>query len=639
MNDCVSNKIDSNITGLRFAEECCLRDFCYTPAVKAIGALTFSGTGTDADEVVIGSVTYTLVDTLAAPNDVLIGASAAETAANLVAAINGAAGEGTTYGTGTVAHPDVSAELSGTTVAVTARVGGTAGNAIATTESGTGTSWAAATLTGGVAAVGDAPTWYGLEPNGYNDFGGQLTLVARNPINPSRQRKKGVITDLEASGGFGQDFTQTNFTRLLQGVCFADMREKATNIPMNGAAVPFSGVAGSTYTLGSGTVGSQFAAGDLIKGSGFAQAANNGLKRVTASTGTTIVVDGALATEVSPPATAKVQKVGVQFASATADINVSGSYPRLVRASGAFDFTTLGLIPGEWAFLGGDLVAERFNTAANNGLVRVRQVGVDFIEFDKTSATMVAEVGTGKTIRLFYGNVIRNEKDPTLIKRRTYQLERTLGTDANGTMSEYLVGAVPNEFSMQINQADKVMADLNFIAVDNEQRTGAQGLKDGPRVEVVEAPAFNTSSDFSRIKLHAISAGVTNPSPLFAFMTELTLTVNNNVSPNKAVGYLGAIDVTVGTFQVSGNLTAYFSNIEAVQAVRNNADVALDFALVKNNAGFVFDIPLIALGDGRLNVEQDQPITLPLTTDAAEGEHGYTLLINEFPYLPNLADV
>jgi len=639
MNDCVSNKIDSNITGLRFAEECCLRDFCYVPAVKATGLLTFSGTGTDEDEVVIGSVTYTLVDALTGANDVLIGGSAAATAANLVAAINGAAGAGTTYGTGTVAHPDVSAELSGAAVAVTARVGGVAGNSIATTETGTGTSWAAATLGGGVAADGTAPTWYVLEPNSYNDFGGQLTLVSRNPINPSRQRKKGVITDLEASGGFGQDFTQTNYTRLLQGVCFADMREKATNIPMNGDAIPFSGVAGSTYTLGSGTVGSGFVGGDLVKGSGFAQAGNNGLKLVSSSTATTIVVSGALVSEASPPADAKVQKVGVQLASATANVDVSGSYPRLVRASGAFDFTTLGLTPGEWLFIGGDLTTERFTNAVNNGLVRVRQVGAAFIEFDKTNGTMVTETGTGKTIRLFLGNVIRNEKDPTLIKRRTYQLERTLGQDTNGTMSEYLVGAVANEFTLNVAQADKVTADITFIAVDNEQRTGLEGLKDGARPDLVESPAFNTSSDFSRIKLHAITAGNTNPAPLFAFLTELSLTVNNNVSANKAVGHLGAIDVSMGTFQVSGNITAYFSSIEAVQAVRNNEDVALDFALVKNNAGFVFDVPLIALGDGRLNVEQDQPITLPLTTDAAEGEHGYTLLINEFPYLPNLADV
>ncbi len=206
-------------------------------------------------------------------------------------------------------------------------------------------------------------------------------------------------------------------------------------------------------------------------------------------------------------------------------------------------------------------------------------------------------------------------------------------------MSEYLVGAVPNELSLQIRQADKVTVDLSFVATDNEQRDGSVGVKSGTRPDLVDAPAFNTSSDFSRIKMHLLTAGNSNPTALFAFLTELTLTINNNVSPNKAVAVLGAFDVSAGTFQVSGNVTAYFADIAAVQAVRNNSDVTLDFALVKNNAGLVWDIPLLALGDGRLNVEQDQPITLPLSVDAAESAAGYTLLLNEFPYLPNAADV
>lgn len=483
-----------------------------------------------------------------------------------------------------------------------------------------------------------SPVWHPLEPNSYNDFGGQISTIARNPINPSRQRKKGVTTDLDASGGFAQDITQTNLTRLLQGFFFADIREKLTTAPMNGTAVVLTGVTASndTYAAASGLAG--FLAGDLVLASGFAQAANNGLKQVASSTSGTVVVGDGLVDE-TPGADAKLQKVGFQFGSAEINVDVSGSYPRMVRASGTKDLTTLGMIPGEWVFIGGDAAATKFTNAANNGFARVRAVAATYIELDKTAATMVTETGTGKTIRLFFGNVIKNEAAANLIKRRSYQLERTLGQDANGTMSEYLVGAVPNEMSLQIRQADKVTAELGFIAVDNEQRDGSVGVKSGTRPDLVEAPAFNTSSDFSRIKMHLVTAGNANPSPLFAFLTELTLTVNNNVSPNKAVAVLGAFDVSAGTFAVSGSVTAYFADIAAVQAVRNNSDVALDFALVKNNAGMVWDIPLIALGDGRLNVEQDQPITLPLSIEAAEGSNKHTLLFNEFPYLPNAADV
>lgn len=486
---------------------------------------------------------------------------------------------------------------------------------------------------------GGSPIFYPLEPNSYSDFGGNLTLLARNPINPSRQRKKGVITDLDASGGFQQDITQTNLLRLLQGFFFADWREKLTTAPMNAAAQAITSVVTATDTYAAATGLAGFLANDLIFASGFGQAGNNGLKTVDASTAGTVDVAENLVDEAAPPAAAKLQKVGYVHAVGTVDIVVSGSYPRLVRASGAKDFTTFGLIPGEWVFIGGDSAGLRFVNTANNGFARVRSVGAAFIEFDKTAGTMVAETGTGLTVQMFYGNVLKNERDPAEIVRRTYHLERTLGQDANGTMSEYLKGSVANELGMNVAQADKVTVDLSFIATDNEQRTGLQGVKTGTRPDLVDAPAFNTSSDFSRIKMHIITDGVTNPSPLFAYLTDLTLSINNNVSPNKSIGVLGAFDVSAGTFEVSGEVTAYFSDITAVQAVRNNADVALDFALVKNNAGLVWDIPLIALGDGRLNVEQDQPITLPLSNEAAEGSNGHTLLLNEFPYLPSLADV
>jgi hypothetical protein len=373
--------------------------------------------------------------------------------------------------------------------------------------------------------------------------------------------------------------------------------------------------------------------GHLLYASGFGVAANNGLKTANGtSTATSISVSNSLSAEASPPAAAKVEVVGFQLGSGTSAIAMNGSLVRLTDS--ATDFTTLGLSLGEWVFIGGDGANLRF--ANNAGFARISAIAAGYLEFDKVTWTPQAETGTGDTVQLFFGNVLKNESDPDDIVRRTYQLERTLGRDANGTMSEYLVGACANELTVNVAQADKLTIDLSFVATDNEQRNGTTGVKVGTRPALSAEDAYNTSSDFSRIKLATVTADAA-VSPLFAFATELTLTLTNNVTPNKAIGVIGAFDTSAGTFEVGGNLTAYFASIEAVQAVRNNSDITLDMIMVKDNKGILFDIPLLALGDGRLAVEQDQAITLPLETNAAESSFGHTLLFQSFSYLPDLA--
>jgi hypothetical protein len=487
-----------------------------------------------------------------------------------------------------------------------------------------------------LAADGHDPYWIALEPNSYDDLGGQINTVARNPINPSRQRKKGVVVDLEANGGFNQDLTFFNSLGLLQGFMYADIREKKTTDPFNTDIIAAASVTSGTKTIvfaaGGGT---GFLANHLIALENFAGALNAGVKTVASATSTDVVTVEALTTEAAPPATARASVVGYRAAAGTLSIAMNGDLVRLVSTAGV-DFTTLGLIPGEWVFIGGDTAIMSFDD--NGGFARIKSVAAGYLEFDKVDwATPVAEAGGAKTVELYFGSVLKNESDPALIVRRSYQLERTLGEDADGTMSEYLVGAVANELTLNVPQADKVTVDMKFMAADHQARSGAEDVKDGTRLAIVEGDAFNSSSDFARIKLASVSATDASVDPLFAFSTDLTLTINNNVSGNKAIGVLGAFDMTAGTFEVGGSLTAYFADIAGVAAVRNNADITLDAIMVKDNQGILFDIPLLSLGNGRLNVEQDQPVTLPLETNAAESVFGHTLLWVFFPYLPTAA--
>lgn len=121
----------------------------------ATGTLTSDATApADGDTVTIGTQVYTFKTALTAATtafEVLIGASAAAALTNLKAAINLAAGGGTTYGSLTPANTKVVAgTLTATTLLLTALISGTVGNATATTETSAHLSFGAATLTGGV---------------------------------------------------------------------------------------------------------------------------------------------------------------------------------------------------------------------------------------------------------------------------------------------------------------------------------------------------------------------------------------------------------------------------------------------------------------------------------------------------------
>lgn len=478
-----------------------------------------------------------------------------------------------------------------------------------------------------------SPIWYDLEPNEYDDFGGEPTLLARRPINSSRQRKKGAIVDLAAKGGFNQDFTNDNSQLVTSGFMYANFREKQNETP--------SAVSATGYVVADETL---YFANMLILASGFTNAANNGLKLVTSvDAGSSEVRAAGLVVEGSPPADSKILLVGIQGGAGNLDIDVAGTLPKMTSA--VIDVSSLDLIPGEFIFVGGDTVGTRFVNAVNNGIKRIRSIAPGEIVFDKSDEEMVAEASTTETVRFFFGRVLKNEL-AALIIRQSFQFERQMGAPDTAAPSdiqaEYIIGAFPNEMEMVVESADKINCNFSYIAITNEQNTSTVGIKAGTRVGVIESDAYNTSTDFSRMRLALVSNTDEAPEPLFAFVTDFTLAIKNNVSLNKAVGYLGGFDATIGLFEVSAELNAYFTKIESMQAVRNNEDVTFDYFVSKENRGFSVDLPLVALGGGLPDVELDEPIMIPLKSDAAtavkmDPNFDHTLLWCFFDYLPDLA--
>lgn len=479
------------------------------------------------------------------------------------------------------------------------------------------------------------PIWRSLQPNSYSDFGGDYKTVARAPIDPSRQNRKGVLTDLDASGGFNTDFTLQGLIRLMQGFFFADAREMPSTDPLNGTGVTITAVNGSDqYVAASGL--DIFTVGQLIQASGFGTAANNGLKTLSTVAAGLLTVAETLVAEASPQAAAKLQAVGRAFPSADLSISVTSGVASLVSATGGFNAMT-ELIVGAWIFIGGDSAGLRFTN--NVGYARIKTKSDTVLVFDDITWTPATEAGTGKTIQIFTGTVIKNENTSSLIKRRSYNIERQLGSGNTATQAEYLEGAIPNEFKLNVKQGDKLTADLSFVALDNTHKSGEVGdtIKTGTRLAALTEDAFNTSSDLYRMKMSINDPTSSNPAALFAYVPEASLNIKNNVTPNKAIGVLGAFDASAGIFEVGGSLTAFFGTVAAVNAVRANSDVGFSMIGAARNGGFIFDIPLLGLGGGRLKVEKDAPIMVPLEQMAAKNVNDYTLLYEVFAYLPTIA--
>lgn len=131
----------------------------YTDNDYARGTLTASAIS-DTETVTIGSVVYKFTSgdvdtgtpqgTAGAPWLVKLGGTVAISLANLAAAIGGTGQYGTDYSSLLTVHPDVVVSSNdATTVKIRSVANGTGGNAIATTETGAGMAWGAATLAGG----------------------------------------------------------------------------------------------------------------------------------------------------------------------------------------------------------------------------------------------------------------------------------------------------------------------------------------------------------------------------------------------------------------------------------------------------------------------------------------------------------
>ena len=328
------------------------------PALKfATGTLTFTGNASNTETVTIGARVYTFNSVLGGANSILIGASASDSLNNLIAAITGAAGSGTLYGTGTAVNTDVLAEPgAGDTMDVTALTGGYSGNLLASTTTVTGASWSNTTLTGGEEGgenISENETYTGLDyhsitrakgdsVNAWIKDGALQSAVDAVPnvaaaknflITAVRDNRVAVVYKLQALGNFGSAGPFSNATldamynmaRALNGlsqssdgvitILTIDGDNARAGQSLSASEVMWHFQGSDEYLVFSGTDTGTFTAGENVL-----QSSTGATGVVVSQTGTgpsVVVIKNTSGTDWSPSATFTGEQSGATLATNT----------------------------------------------------------------------------------------------------------------------------------------------------------------------------------------------------------------------------------------------------------------------------------------------------------------------------------
>lgn len=488
-----------------------------------------------------------------------------------------------------------------------------------------------------------SPTWKRVEPNDISTFGATITKVARDPISPDRQRRKGTTTDLDSAVEYEADTTQDSVKDFIEGFMFASARYPfaggAQQPPVqSGAAFQnLSAVAATPgYAHDALASGFPYDVGTLVFARGFsndvANNASGALQEVDAagSTTSTPIVGGAQVNE-TPGNQANAQlEIGGRRGAIS---DITWTQATLTIGSTVLDFTTLGLNLGQLLHLGGLTSANQFAGGVLFG--RIRSISANAIVLDKVTGTLTADdTGAGLRIDILFGCWIRNVPvdDPDFLER-SYQFELglpNLQVPGPGDEFQYSLGNQANLLTVAAPLTDKSTLTPAFVGLDTPNPTTTRAAGAATPVLPVETVAYNTSSNIGRLRIQEEDG-----TEITQCFTDLTMTLNNQITPQKCLGTLGAVFLNNGNLLVDFDATVLLTDSRLQSAVRDNRTMSFDLLLQNDDGGVNLDIPSLTLGDGALELPRNESVTISEAGEAfGDPSLGYTASWSLFPALP-----
>jgi hypothetical protein len=405
-------------------------------------------------------------------------------------------------------------------------------------------------------------------------LGFNISNIMSEEIRSDRQVSDLIQVDAEATGSIETELSYGNSDALLGAGLFNAWTER---FDKEGAVE--CGAVTLTNTFGVDAGGTAVVANHLIRTTGYTTAGNNGVFKVTSSTGTTIVVDGTLTNEAST-SSSRIKLIG--FVGDSGDITATSTG----LASTTLDFSLLGLSVGNWIKINSGEASKGFANTGNNGWCRISAISANALTFDIKPSGWAVDAGGSKTITCYIGD--RCVGGTT---RKSFSVERE-----HSDLSEFhqFRGMMVNQVTFGYQTGSILTANYDFI--------GMSHTRSGSTIASVSTAAptgdvFNAVGNVSQVLIGGSTAGT---------LQSFDLTIGNSLRGLKAIGTLGNAGVGVGRQEWTANTTAYFTDAATYSAYLAGSETSATIVTERANSSlgqkqaYVTDMPRVKFESGSI---------------------------------------
>jgi hypothetical protein len=273
---------------------------------------------------------------------------------------------------------------------------------------------------------------------------------------------------------------------------------------------------------------------------------------------------------------------------------------------------TVDVLKGQWVRIGGTGVA-----TGNAGYRLVTNVSGNVLTLDTVATTETVQTnGYIQGCRLRNGTI-----------KKSFTIER-YHPDITPVAMFGFTGMVVSGLSMTIATQSIMTGSFSFTGKEASIGSVHLGNQSVTAADMKKS-VMNSVSHFGDVRTGATLTPLTG-----TFVRDISFSINNNLRGKPAVGHLGNVDVSLGRFQVNGNLTVYFENTDLYNAYVNSTDSGFAYYVQDTDGNaYRFSFPRIKISTDRINAEaNDQDVVEQMNfTALRHATYGHTLEISKFP--------